>query len=164
MFGSTVLPVLIPALFALTVIALRLRATGKPTNARRIILPPLGMTTGFAMFLFPQMRIPWLWAIAAFLVGACLFAYPLIRTSTFATEGGQVVLKRSKAFVFILLLLLVVRLTLHNYVEHYVSLQQTASLFFILAYGMLLPWRLVMLIKFRRLQMHNALTAGSSGA
>lgn len=164
MFASTVLPILVPALFALAVIAVRLRAAGKPTSARRIILPPLGMTTGFAMFLFPQMRIPWLWASAAFLVGACLFAYPLIRTSTFATVGGQVVLQRSKAFVFILLLLLVVRLTLHNYVEHYVSLQQTASLFFILAYGMLLPWRLVMLIKFRRLQMQDAPIPESSGA
>lgn len=164
MVNTAVLPVLIPALFALAVIALRIRAAGKPTNARKIIIPPLGMTTGFAMFLFPQMRIPWLWAIAAFAAGACFFAYPLIRTSTFASEGGQVYLKRSKAFIFILLLLLVVRLALHNYVEHYISLQQTASLFFILAYGMLLPWRLVMLIKFRRLQLQYATPPGASGA
>ncbi|MEO3947587.1 cytochrome c biogenesis protein CcdC [Gorillibacterium sp. CAU 1737] len=145
------LPMLLSALFALSVIFIRLKAAGRPTSARKIIIPPLGMSTGFAMFFFPFMRIPLAWGLAAFLAGAVFFAYPLIRTSKFEAIDGQIFLKRSKAFIFILLILLAVRLVLHDYVEHYVSLSQTGSLFFLLAFGMLLPWRTAMLLQYQRL-------------
>jgi len=141
---------------ALAVMFVRLRATSKPVNAMKIIMPPVGMSTGFLMFVAPMVRIPFLWGIAAFLVGAVLFAYPLIRTSTFYVQDGLVYLKRSKAFLAILLVLLIIRLTLHEYVESYVSIYQTGALFFILAYGMLLPWRVAMYMQYRKLlnRMH----------
>jgi membrane protein CcdC involved in cytochrome C biogenesis len=137
---------------ASVMIIIRLRASKKPTNAKKILIPPLGMSTGFLMFLYPPMRIPWSWALIAFLAGALLFSYPLIRTSKFEIVDGQIYLKRSRAFIFILIGLFVLRMALHTYVEHLISVEQTGSVFFILAFGMLLPWRLAMFMQYKKLE------------
>lgn len=135
---------------ALGVIFIRLRASKRPTNARKILIPPLGMSTGFLMFVAPQTHVPWLYAGLAFVVGLCL-SYPLIATSHMHVVGPDVFLKRSPAFIVVLLVLLVLRTVLHDYVQEYVSLAQTGALFFILAFGMLLPWRIAMYGEYRRL-------------
>ncbi|MCC3375134.1 CcdC family protein [Cohnella sp. REN36] len=135
-----------------TVIAVRLRATKKPATLSKIIAPPLGMATGFLMFVSPLVRVPWLWALGAFLVGALFFSYPLILTSRFEVANGHVYLKRSKMFIVIIVALLAVRILLHDVVERYVSIPQTAGLFFLLAFGMLLPWRLVMVKRFKAVE------------
>ncbi|WJH33115.1 cytochrome c biogenesis protein CcdC [Paenibacillus aurantius] len=140
------------ALFAVMVILYRIKGAAKPVTLRKIIIPPLAMSSGFLMFLFPMTRIPWLWAVGAWAAGALFFSYPLIRTSRFVPSGREIYLERSKAFVVILLVLLAIRLLLHSYVERYVTLPQTGALFFLLAYGMLLPWRLAMAAQFRRLE------------
>jgi len=136
---------------ALAVIAIRLQASKKPTSARKIILPPLGMSTGFLMFVVPWTRIPWSFAVGAFLVGVIL-SYPLIATSQMDMMDGEVYLKRSKGFIAILLVLMVLRVALHGYVERYITYPQTGAVLFILAFGMLLPWRVAMFVKFRQLQ------------
>ncbi|MDR6225079.1 CcdC family protein [Desmospora profundinema] len=130
----------------------RLRAARHPTNGKKIIMPPLGMSTGFLMFLYPPAQIPLSWGIAAFLTGAFCFSLPLIYTSRFEVVGRNIYLKRSKAFVWILLILLAIRMLAHEYVEHLISLEQTAGVFFILAFGMLLPWRLAMYREYTRLR------------
>jgi membrane protein CcdC involved in cytochrome C biogenesis len=118
---------------------------------RKIIIPPIGMSTGFLMFTAPVMRIPWSWALAAFAAGALLFAYPLIRTSKLERVGETVVLKRSKTFIFILLGLLIIRLLLHDVVEQTITIPQTGGLFFILAFGMIAVWRIAMLRSYMKL-------------
>jgi membrane protein CcdC involved in cytochrome C biogenesis len=133
---------------ALLVIAIRLQAAKKPTSARKILIPPLGMTTGYLMFLVPQTHIPWPYAALAFAAGV-LLSYPLIATSKMQILDGKIYLKRSKSFVLILLGLLVLRLILHNYVEQYITIPQTGAIFFILAYGMILPWRIAMYLRYR---------------
>ncbi|MCR8642742.1 cytochrome c biogenesis protein CcdC [Paenibacillus sp. N1-5-1-14] len=135
----------------LLVIFLRMRSSDKPTNMRKIIIPPLGMSTGFLMFVVPMMRIPWTWGIVAFLVGAVFFAYPLIRTSKLHVVGLDILLTRSKSFIFIIVGLLAIRLLLHDYIEQYVSIAQTGALFFILAFGMILPWRIAMALEYMKL-------------
>jgi membrane protein CcdC involved in cytochrome C biogenesis len=137
---------------AIAVIFIRLKAIKKPATVMKIIMPPIGMSTGFLMFISPLVRVPWEWAIGAFAFGAVFFAYPLIRTSTFYFRDNQIYLHRSRAFVWILLSLLFIRMVLHGYVEEWVSLPQTAALFFLLAFGMLVPWRIAMFIRFRKLQ------------
>ncbi|MDQ0190707.1 cytochrome c biogenesis protein CcdC [Alicyclobacillus cycloheptanicus] len=141
----------ITVLFALTVIFVRTRGSNRPVTARKIIMPPLGMSTGFLMFLAPQTRDPWLYAGLAFCAGL-IFSYPLILTSKMRIVDNQIFLKRSKGFVLILLALLVLRIVLHQYVEQYVTIVQTGSLFFILAFGMIAPWRVAMLLQYRKLQ------------
>lgn len=136
--------------FAIAVIFIRLKASQKPTNARKILIPPLGMATGFLMFLAPQTHVSFLYAGAAFLVGV-LLCYPLIATSRMHAVGTDVYLKRSPAFIVVLLVLLVLRTILHDYVQRFVTLPQTGALFFILAFGMLLPWRIAMFLEYRRI-------------
>lgn len=135
---------------ALGVIVVRLRASRKPTNARKIMIPPVGMSTGYLMFIAPQTHVPFLYAVAAFAVGV-LLSYPLILTSRMTIVEDQIYLKRSPAFVAVLLGLVALRIALHNYVEAYVSIVQTGALFFVLAFGMILPWRVAMVMEYRRL-------------
>ncbi|WP_068774490.1 CcdC family protein [Paenibacillus sp. FJAT-26967] len=136
---------------ALLVLAIRMKASKRPVNAMKILMPPIGMSTGFLMFVAPMTRIPVTWGLLAFAVGAVVFAYPLIRSSGFTKQGDYVYLHRSKAFLFILIILLAIRMLLHGYVEEFISVYQTASVFFILAFGMLLPWRVAMYVQYRKL-------------
>jgi membrane protein CcdC involved in cytochrome C biogenesis len=136
---------------AALVMAWRVRETKTPVSAKKLLIPPAAMSTGFLMFLAPQMRVPWTWGLCAFAAGALLLSYPLIHTSRLARQGDVVVMQRSRAFLFIIAGLFVLRLALRQYVEQYVSLQQTAALFFVLAFGMLLPWRVTMYLRYRRL-------------
>ncbi|MFC7440650.1 CcdC family protein [Laceyella putida] len=148
----TAIAPVIAFLMASTFFIMRLRASKKPTSAKKIIIPPLGMSTGFLMFLFPEFHIPAAWAILSFLVGALFFSLPLIKTSAFEIKEDQIYLKQSRAFLFILSGLFLVRLSLHNYIEHHISVFQTGSVFFILAFGMLLPWRIAMLMQYKKLE------------
>ncbi|RCX18096.1 membrane protein CcdC involved in cytochrome C biogenesis [Fontibacillus phaseoli] len=137
------------ALMAVSVLIIRLKASRKPVTIKKIIIPPLGMSTGFAMFFAPEMHIPLSWALIAFVVGALLFSYPLIRTTHFEIVGDEVFAKRSPGFAYILIGLLVIRLALHEVVEQYISVLQTGSVFFLLAFGMILRWRMYMLKEYR---------------
>ncbi|WP_407074344.1 CcdC family protein [Paenibacillus lacisoli] len=136
---------------ALLAMLIRFKTRNRPINAKRIIIPPLGMSTGFFMFVVPEVRIPLLWALAAFLVGWFIFSYPLIKTTKFETVGNEIVVQQSRMFFFILLGLLAVRFLLHQVIEHYITIPQTAALFFILAFGTLLHWRVNMLSRYKRL-------------
>ncbi len=136
---------------AAVVLIWRIRETQRPVTAPKILVPPLGMATGFSMFIVPEMRVPVLWGVAAFAAGAVFLSHPLISTSSLTREGDVVMMRRSRAFLGILLALVALRLLLRAYVEQYVSTTQTAALFFLLAFGMLLPWRITMYLRYRRL-------------
>jgi membrane protein CcdC involved in cytochrome C biogenesis len=136
---------------AAVVLTWRLRETSRPVTARRIIIPPLGMSTGLCMFAYPPARIPILWALAAVSAGALLFSYPLARTSRLTRDGDAIRLERSPAFLVILLVLVAVRFAARAWVERYVSPIQTGAIFFLIALGMIVPWRLMMYREFRRI-------------
>lgn len=144
--GST----LFAFVMAVFVAMLRMKEARKPASRKRIIMPPLFMTSGFSMFLYPPFRVDLRYAAIAFLAGVAL-SYPLIVTSKFEVVGNQVYLKRSKWFLAILLGLIVLRIALREYVNQYVGLLPSSGLFFILAYGMIITWRMSMLWQFERL-------------
>ena len=133
------------------IIAWRFHETRRAVKVRGIVLPPLGMATGFAMFAAPQMRIPVSWALIAFLLGAGIFAVPLARTSRLERDGDAIMMRRSPAFLAILLVLVAIRFALRSYIDQFISPLQTGALFFVLAFGMILRWRLGMLLEYRRL-------------
>lgn len=147
-----ILTLLAPVVGGAAVMAWRFQETRTPVTARKIVLPPLGMGTGFAMFLSPAVRIPLSWAVVAFLVGSLVLAYPLARTSTLERRGDEILMRRSNGFLVILLGLLGLRLALHDYVGHLLPPLQTGSLFFVLAFGMISTWRVAMYRRFRTLQ------------
>lgn len=133
-------------------IAWRVRESSAPVTARKIVAPPLGMSTGLAMFALPATRVPWTWAASAFVAGALLFAIPVVRASRLVRCGDEIRVRRSRAFVWVLLGLVAVRLALRAYVERFVTPPQTGGLFFLLAFGAVLRWRAGMLLEFLRLR------------
>jgi membrane protein CcdC involved in cytochrome C biogenesis len=123
----------------------------RPVTPRTILIPPLGMATGLSMFAVPATRVPAIWAIAALALGAVVFAIPLLRTSRLVRQDEQVLVQRSRAFVAILLALVAARFGLRTWIEQYVSSPQTGALFFLLAFGAIVRWRVTMWFDYRRL-------------
>lgn len=133
------------------VIAWRLREARTAVSLKKIVIPPMGMATGFSMFLVPAFRVPWAWAGAAFLIGAVALAWPLLLTTRLIRQGDVVMMKRSSAFLVVILALAAVRFFARSYFDTLLTAQQTAGLFFILAFGMIVCWRTKLLIDFRKL-------------
>ena len=148
---TQIVSLLIGILFAVSIIVVRLKASNKPTNARKILIPPIGMSTGFLMFLEPLCRVSWLDFFEAFVVGA-IFSILLVKTSKFEIRDDQIYLKRSKAFAFVLIGLLIIRVVIKIYIEQEISYAQTGALFFTLAFGMILPWRVAMFMMYKRME------------
>lgn len=138
------------------VIIWRLREVRSAVSLRKIIIPPLGMATGFCMFFVPAFRIPWSWAGAAFLIGAVALAYPLLLTTRLIRQGDAIMMKRSSAFLAVLFVLAAIRFLARGYFDTILTVQQSAALFFVLAFGMIVRWRTRLLIDFRRLTSQSA--------
>ncbi|KZE40183.1 hypothetical protein AV656_02630 [Bhargavaea cecembensis] len=145
--GSTV----IFAMAGLGAVIMRSRASKRPASARKIILPPVMMSTGALMFLFEPFRVTWPHVFEALAVGI-LFSILLIRTSRFEESGGEIYLKPSKAFIFILAGLLVLRVVGKLILSSTIDVGELAGMFFLLAFGMIVPWRIAMYLKYRKLQ------------
>jgi membrane protein CcdC involved in cytochrome C biogenesis len=135
----------------LGVLAWRIREGRTAVTVRKIIIPPLGMATGFSMFLVPAFRVPWTWAVGALLIGMIALAYPLLITSRLVRDGDAIMMRRSNAFFLVVIALAAIRFFARDYFDSFMSIQQTAGLFFILAFGMILRWRLRMLREYRAL-------------
>ena len=133
-------------------LAYRIRETTRPVTPRKIVIPPLGMSTGFSMFAYAPARIPALWGITAFAIGALVLSYPLVKTSRLQRRGEVVFLQRSRAFLWIILGLFALRFAARSYVEQHVSTIQTGAIFFVLAFGMVLVWRVKMYLEYRKLE------------
>src|SRR3974390_1095509 len=125
----------------LAVMAWRIREGRTAVTARKIIIPPLGMATGFCMFFAPPFRVPVLWGGIAFLLGAILLAWPIVATSHLGRAGDTIMMKRSKVFFWVLIGLFAIRFFARRYFDTVLTLEQSAGLFFILAFGMIVRWR-----------------------
>ncbi|GGJ84867.1 membrane protein [Lentibacillus kapialis] len=142
---------MVAAFMAIIMIFVRLKASKKPASVKKIILPPLFMSTGALMFVFPVFRVDLLQICEAISVGI-IFSIFLIKTSNFEIKGRSIYLIPSKSFVFILFGLLLLRIIIKLVIGSTISLGETSGMFFLLAFGMILSWRLAMLYKFKRLE------------
>jgi membrane protein CcdC involved in cytochrome C biogenesis len=129
----------------------RLREARSAVSLKKIVMPPLGMATGFSMFVLPAFRIPWAWAGLAFLIGAVALAWPLLLTTRLERQGQAIMMKRSSAFLAVILVLAAIRFLARGFFDAILTGQQTAGVFFILAFGMIVIWRGKMLLDYRRL-------------
>jgi membrane protein CcdC involved in cytochrome C biogenesis len=136
---------------ALLVLFVRMKASNKPTNAKKIILPPIFMSTGALMFIDPVFRVTKGELIEAVVLGA-FFSIFLIKTSKFETRNGKIYLKPSKAFIFILVGLIVIRLGLKTYLGRTIDYRQLSGMFYLLAFSMIVPWRVAMYITYKKLE------------
>lgn len=149
--GMYVTPLVPMLVGSAAVLAWRVREAQTPVTLKKILIAPLGMSTGLAMFALPMCRIPWSWALGAFAAGALLFSYPMVRSSHLHREGDHVMMRRSKAFLWVFFGIVATRLALRSYFDTVLTPPQTGGLFFLLAFGMILGWRGWMLLQYRRL-------------
>jgi membrane protein CcdC involved in cytochrome C biogenesis len=151
--------ILVSAAGLIAVTMWRLRETRTAVSLRKIVIPPLGMATGFSMFVVPAFRIPWAWAGLAFAIGAIALAWPLLLTTRLERQGDAVMMKRSSAFLVVILVLAVIRFAARGYFDTFLTTQQTAGVFFILAFGMIVVWRTKLLVDFRKITAGLATSA-----
>jgi membrane protein CcdC involved in cytochrome C biogenesis len=138
------------ALMAIMVMFVRLKAAKKPTNAKKIILPPFFMASGALMYVMPMFRPSLTEVIGAIVVGA-FFSIFLIKTSKFEIRDNDIYLKRSKAFIYILVGLLIIRIAMKSVLSAEINATQLGGMFFLLAFCMLLPWRIAMFLDYKKL-------------
>jgi membrane protein CcdC involved in cytochrome C biogenesis len=148
---------ILAVVMGVTVIMIRLKAANKPTSAKKIILPPIFMSTGSLMYLFPQFRLTPMEILEAIMLGM-LCSIILIKTSRFEIRDHEIYLKRSKAFIFILVALLIVRLVVKAVLSTTINVGQLSGMFFLLAFSMIVPWRIAMYIQYKK--MLNQLNGG----
>ena len=145
--GSTLL-----ALFMGTMAAIvRSKAAKRPVSVKTIILPPIFMSTGALMFMFEEFRVSPLQIVEAIAIGM-LFSIILIRTTNFEIRDKEIFIKRSKAFAYILFGLLIIRLIGKLLLSNTIHIGEIGGMFWILAFGMIVPWRIAMLVKYKKLQ------------
>jgi membrane protein CcdC involved in cytochrome C biogenesis len=150
----------IVSLFGLAgVLAWRVREGRTAVTMRKIVMPPLGMATGFCMFIVPAFRVPLTWGLSAFLIGAVVFAYPLLLTSDLHLQNGVIMMKRSSAFFAVIIVLAVVRYLARGFFDRFLTLEQTGALFYLLAFGMILRWRAKLFFAYRNLTASPAFAA-----
>lgn len=136
------------AIFAMIV---RMKAAKKPVSAKKIILPPIFMSTGALMFIFPVFRVTPLEIVEAAAIGM-FFSIFLIKTSKFEIRDNDIYMKRSRAFLYILITLLVIRVILKLVLSSSIDVGELGGMFWILAFSMIVPWRIAMFINYRKLQ------------
>ena len=146
-----VLSSIIALCMAVGMMFLRLKSAKKPVTLKKIILPPIFMSTGASMYFLPEFRLTTTEILEAVIVGL-FFSIFLIKTSKFEIRGKDIYLIPSKAFIFILVGLLVVRIAFKSYLSQSIDLGQLSGMFFLLAFAMIVSWRIGMYRSFMKLQ------------
>ena len=162
MVASPVLIALVSLAGLAGVLVWRVREGRTAVTMKKIVMPPVGMATGFCMFIVPAFRVPWIWGLGAFVVGVIVFAYPLLLTSDLHLQSGVIMMKRSSAFFAVIIVLAAVRYLARGYFDRFMSLEQTGALFYLLAFGMILRWRAKLFFAYRALT--NGLALGATPA
>lgn len=129
----------------------RTKAAKRPISPKRIVLPPLFMSTGALMFLFEEFRVPWPQVFESIGVGM-LFSIVLIKTTNFEEKDERLYVKKSRAFLFILFGLLIIRFVAKLILSSSIDVGELGGMFWILAFGMIVPWRIGMLVKYLKLK------------
>ncbi|MDQ0273269.1 CcdC family protein [Cytobacillus purgationiresistens] len=136
------------AVFAMFI---RMKAAKQPASVKKIILPPVFMSTGALMFIFPFFRVTAMEIFEAVIVGM-LFSILLIKTTKFEMKDNEIYLKQSKAFLFIIIGLLVIRIIAKTILSNSIDVGALAGMFYLLAFSMIVPWRIAMFLNFRKIQ------------
>ncbi|GGB06422.1 cytochrome c biogenesis protein CcdC [Macrococcus hajekii] len=137
----------------LIVIVVRMKAQKYPTNVKKIILPPVFMSTGALMYVVPYFRLTPMEILEAVIVGM-FFSLFLIYTSNFEVNAGKIYMKRSKLFPVILITLLVIRSVMKYFLSSTIHPGELAGMFFLLAFSMIVPWRIAMYLKYKKIEQN----------
>jgi len=131
----------------------------RPLSPRRILIPPLGMSTGSFMYLVPAFRPSSLHVLEAIAAGAVCGAI-LIATTRLDLRDRAVFLRPSRVFLFVILGLIAVRWIARLFLRQSIPFQELSGMFFLLALVMIVSWRVAMFVRYRSL--HSSSTMGPS--
>ncbi|ATD30454.1 cytochrome c biogenesis protein CcdC [Macrococcoides bohemicum] len=146
-----VISMLVALFMGTAVIIVRMKAQNYPTNVKKIILPPFFMSTGALMYVVPYFRLTSMEILEAVVVGM-FFSIFLIYTSNFVVKDNLIYMKRSKLFPLILISLLIIRSVMKFYLSSTIHPGELAGMFFLLAFSMIVPWRIAMYFKYKKLE------------
>ncbi|MFQ3801205.1 CcdC protein domain-containing protein [Staphylococcus equorum] len=146
-----VISIIFAFIMGLGAIFVRMKAQNFPVNEKKIILPPFFMATGALMYVVPYFRLTGLEIVECIIIGIA-FSTILIWTSKFETQGSEIYMKRSKAFPIILISLLLIRTLLKIFISNKIDPGEIGGMFFLLGFSMIVPWRLAMLYKYKKLK------------
>jgi len=103
------------------------------------------------MFVFPFFAVTGTEILESSIIGM-LFSILLIKTSSFEIKDNDIYLKNSKAFIFILFGLLAVRIVAKLILSSSIDVGALSGMFWILAFSMIVPWRIAMLLNYKKLE------------
>ncbi|WP_226793882.1 CcdC family protein [Bacillus sp. B1-b2] len=147
---SVIISTLIAIVMGLFFMFVRLKAAKTPVSPKKIILPPLFMSTGSLMFLFPYFRITGQEILEAAIIGM-IFSIILIKTTKFEIKGNDIYLINSKAFIYILFILLGIRIIAKIILSSTIDVGTLGGMFWFLAFCMIVPWRIAMYFNYQKL-------------
>ena len=151
MLAYLIFSVVFALFMGIVVIFIRMKAQNFPVNEKKIILPPFFFVTGALMYVIPYFRLTGTEILESIILGV-LFSTVLIWTSHFEVHGTEIYMKRSKAFPIILISLLIIRTLIKIFISSKIDPGEIGGMFFLLAFSMIVPWRLAMLYKYKKLK------------
>lgn len=131
------------------VIIWRNNETKTPLYLKKIIIPPIMMSTGALMFVFPYFRLAETQILEAIGVGL-VFSTLLLFTTKYERKGEELFVKPSKLFPIILVGLLVIRTAMKQVMSVNTTPGEIGGMFFLLAFTMIVIWRSSMLINYMK--------------
>ncbi|MET3110215.1 membrane protein CcdC involved in cytochrome C biogenesis [Salinicoccus halitifaciens] len=138
------------------VIFVRQRASARPLSLKKIVIPPVMMSTGALMYVFPYFRLSGVEILEALIIGLA-FSLLLVFTTRYEEKDDELYVKPSKWFIGILFGLLILRLGLKSILSLSISPGEIGGMFFLLAFIMIVVWRLSMLVKYRNFKKQQAI-------
>ncbi|MFY3790208.1 CcdC family protein [Ureibacillus sp. MALMAid1270] len=145
--GSTIMAIVMGSIIMIA----RMRSQKTPVNPKKILIPPVAMSTGAFMFIFEEFRIGPVQIIEAVIIGV-IFSVVLIYTTKFEIREQDIYIKQSKAFFFILIGILIGRVLLKVFLSGTFDVGELAGMFWTLAFAMLWPWRIAMFVQYKKLK------------
>ena len=95
----------------LAILAWRVRESRRPVSLRSLIIPPLGIGTGFSMFVVSAFAFHGRGASGRS-CSPLVFAHPLVSSPQLTIQDGLIMMRRSRWFLVVILGLAAVRLEL----------------------------------------------------
>ena len=141
----------------IAVIFVRKHASKTPLTLKKIVIPPIMMSTGALMYIFPYFRLSWVHIAETVIIGA-VFSIVLIWTTKYEVKRDELYVKQTKAFPIILMGLLLLRIALKYIFSLNTTPGEIGGMFFLLAFVMIGIWRLSMLKKHNEFKKRQAIS------
>ncbi|MEH7883396.1 cytochrome c biogenesis protein CcdC [Bacillus sp. JJ1609] len=117
----------------------------------KILLPVLYLSPVISVFSHLQWNLE-LWEMGVAALIGVLFAVPLMLTTNYEIrQDGQIYAQKNKLFFIALLAVLVIRIVLRQFFSG-MDPSSLALLFYTVALGYVIPWRIASFVKFRKVK------------